>query len=98
MSPAMKEGGHQQGLKRTLIAAVDPHQRDNVENEARARREQRLPGATLSDVVRDALDEFFNGDMEKAEALLTQAARALDASLTEPTPTLVREINDFLNR
>lgn len=64
MSPQRKPGGHEQGLKRTIVVAVDPDVRKDLEDEADKRTEDTGGKVTISDLVREALDEYLYEDPE----------------------------------
>ena len=62
MSPQRKPGGHEQGLKRTIVVAVDPKVREDLELEADERTGDSSGKITISDIVREALDEYLYED------------------------------------
>lgn len=59
MSPQRKDGGHEQGLKRTIVVAVEPKVRADLEAEADSQSTEQGTRITMSDIVRAALDDFL---------------------------------------
>jgi hypothetical protein len=62
VSPGRKKGGHEQGLKRTIVVAVEPHVRADLEAEADSQSAEQGANITMSDIVRAALDAFLYED------------------------------------